>query len=104
MLRNLGVDASTIPGIVEAVIPRGNDASGETPYRPFTTRAKRALELALEKAAGLGHPWIGPEHLLLGLLDEAHGPAAQILKQLGVTADTARRETMRLVGTSSPQP
>lgn len=100
VLRNLGVDSSSIPGIVEAVVPCGKDAS-ETPYRPYTTGARQALELAHATASKLGHPWVGPEHLLLGLINEAHGPAAQILRQLGVTGDAARRETLRLLGTAS---
>jgi ATP-dependent Clp protease ATP-binding subunit ClpC len=62
------------------------------PDRPYTTRAKRALDLADTAADGLGHKYIGTEHLLLGLLDEKTGPAAQILNRLGVTADTVRHE------------
>ncbi len=62
------------------------------PDRPHTTRAKRALDLADTAADGLGHEYIGTEHLLRGFLDEKTGPAAQILNKLGVTGDAVRRE------------
>jgi hypothetical protein len=60
--------------------------------RPYTTRAKQALELADTAAERLGHPYIGTEHILIGLLDEKRGPAAQILTKLGVTAEGVREE------------
>ncbi|MGZ8378281.1 MAG: Clp protease N-terminal domain-containing protein [Gemmatirosa sp.] len=55
--------------------------------RPYTTRAQRALALAERTAATLGDELVGTEHLLLGLLAERTGPAAQILGHLGVTTD-----------------
>ena len=60
------------------------------PDRPFTSRAKQALSLADSNAARLGHEYIGTEHILLGLLEEKTGPAAQLLTHLGVTADRVR--------------
>jgi ATP-dependent Clp protease ATP-binding subunit ClpC len=53
--------------------------------RPYTTRAQRALALANTAAENLGDPFIGTEHVLLGLLDEKSGPAAQMLVHLGIT-------------------
>jgi len=53
--------------------------------RPFTTRAQRALALAHAAAESLGDPFVGTEHVLLGLLDEKTGPAAQMLVHLGIT-------------------
>lgn len=58
--------------------------------RPLTRRAQRAMTLADTQAAALGHEYIGTEHLLLGLLEERTGPAAQILEHLGVTAERVR--------------
>jgi len=58
--------------------------------RPFTTRALRALELADATAAQLGNEYVGTEHLLIGLLEEKTGPAAQILNHLGVSTDSVR--------------
>ncbi|MEO5798282.1 MAG: Clp protease N-terminal domain-containing protein [Gemmatimonadales bacterium] len=64
--------------------------------RPYTTRALRALELAEANAARLETPAVGTEHILLGLLEEETGPAAQLLNHLGVTIEDVRslwRET-----------
>ena len=67
--------------------------------RPFTTRAHRALALADEAAARLGHEYVGTEHLLVGLLEEKTGPAALILSQLGVTVDRVRSAWRGTTGT-----
>jgi ATP-dependent Clp protease ATP-binding subunit ClpA len=58
--------------------------------RPYSTRAQRALELAHGASAALGDEFVGTEHLLIGLLEERTGPAAQILNHLGVTSDQVR--------------
>ena len=58
--------------------------------RPYTTRARRALELAAANADRLGHEYVGTEHVLIGLLEEKTGPAAQILNHLGVTPESVR--------------
>ena len=68
------------------------------PVRPYTTRAQQALSLADTAAATLGHAYIGTEHILIGLLNEKGGPAAQILSKLGVTADGVRAELLRAAG------
>lgn len=59
-------------------------------HRPYSTRAQRALELADSASATLGNEYIGTEHLLIGLIEEKTGPAAQILAHLGVTTDHVR--------------
>lgn len=66
--------------------------------RPFTTRAQRALELADASAAQLGTPYVGTEHLLIGLIEEKTGPAAQILNHLGVTTDSFRKTWLEKTG------
>lgn len=58
--------------------------------RPYTTRAMRALELADATAAQLGTEYVGTEHLLIGLLEEKSGPAAQLLSHLGVTTERVK--------------
>jgi dihydroneopterin aldolase len=63
--------------------------------RPLTPRARRALELASEEALHLGHDYVGAEHLLLGLVRESKGVAAQVLYKLGVDPDGIRREVVR---------
>jgi ATP-dependent Clp protease ATP-binding subunit ClpA len=67
-------------------------------FERFTDRARRVLVLAQEEARLLGHPMIGSEHLLLGLVAERHGVAAQVLSRAGVDLELARDEVDRLVG------
>ncbi|HBK68646.1 MAG TPA: ATP-dependent Clp protease ATP-binding subunit ClpC, partial [Firmicutes bacterium] len=65
---------------------------------PFTPRAKRVLELALDEARQLGHNYVGTEHILLGLIREGEGVAAQVLKNLGVDLESARKQVFSLLG------
>jgi ATP-dependent Clp protease ATP-binding subunit ClpC len=65
---------------------------------PFTPRAKRVLELAVEEARALGHNYVGTEHLLLGLIREGEGVAAKVLLELGVDRKRVREETLKLLG------
>lgn len=66
--------------------------------RPFTTRAQHALQLADTAAAEFGVEYIGTEHLLIGLLEEKSGPAAQILNHLGVTSESVRTTWQKVTG------
>ncbi len=78
---------------------------GDQPYLgevPFTPRAKRVLELAVDEARQLGHNYVGTEHILLGLIREGEGVAAQVLKNMGADMETARKQVMRLLGGSMP--
>jgi ATP-dependent Clp protease ATP-binding subunit ClpC len=68
---------------------------------PFTPRAKRVLELAIEEARLLGHNYVGTEHLLLGLIREGEGVAAQVLAELGVDRKRVREEVLKLLGPST---
>ncbi len=90
VLRRLGVDPERVRADVERRVTRGNTmvATGQL---PFTPAAKRALELTLEEANALGHDRVREEHLLLGLLREGKGTAAQALAALGVTHDAVRK-------------
>jgi prophage maintenance system killer protein len=100
VLDELGISAVTVRGQVEAIIGRGPD----TPAGPipFTPRSKRVLELAQREAKGLGHNHVGTEHLLLGLVREGEGVAAQVLARLG--ADRARVVQQILQTLSHPPP
>ena len=69
---------------------------------PYTRAAKKVLELALTEARELNHGYVGTEHLLLGLLREGKGIAAEVLSDLGVTLEEARVETLRLLGSEMP--
>jgi hypothetical protein len=86
VLDQLGISAAMVRGQVEAIIGQGPDtAAGPIPLTP---RSKKVLELARREAKGLGHNYVGTEHLLLGLVREGEGVAVQVLARLG--ADRAR--------------
>ena len=69
---------------------------------PYTTRAKKVLELSMQEAHELSHSYVGTEHLLLGLLREEKGIAAQVLTSMGATLTGVRAEVIRLLGTEMP--
>jgi ATP-dependent Clp protease ATP-binding subunit ClpC len=97
VLTNLNVDLEQIQERIEESVRRGKAtiALGELPY---TSRAKKVLEFAMAEARELNHSYVGTEHLLLGLLREEKGIAAEVLNQLGVTLEEARRQTLKLLG------
>jgi ATP-dependent Clp protease ATP-binding subunit ClpC len=97
VLNNLGLDLERIRQEVENMVSAagGTMTIGEI---PFTPRAKRVLELAVEEARSLGHNYVGTEHLLLGLIREGEGVAAKVLLELGVDRKRVREETLKLLG------
>src|ERR687896_1226384 len=88
---------------IEETVKKGKAAAAAGPDLPYTSRAKKVLELAMSEARELNHSYVGTEHLLLGLLREEKGIAAQVLTDIGVNLDAARTETLRLLGTEMPQ-
>ncbi len=88
---------------IERLVEPGVD-TGKSGEIPFTPRAKKALELAGEEARAMGHNYIGTEHLLLGLIREGEGIAAQVLQGFGLTIDRVRTEVMNLLGAGIPGP
>src|ERR1700704_4506059 len=99
VLTNLNVDLEEIQQKIEETVKKGKAAAAAGPDLPYTSRAKKVLELAMSEARALNHSYVGSEHLLLGLLREEHGLAAQVLTAAGVTLDAARDETIRILGT-----
>ncbi|MXX55085.1 MAG: ATP-dependent Clp protease ATP-binding subunit [Gemmatimonadetes bacterium] len=97
VLGNLNVDLDQIHERVDESVRRGKAtiALGELPY---TNPAKKVLEFAMAEARELNHSYVGTEHLLLGLLRESKGIAAQVLNSLGVTIEEARSETLKVLG------
>ena len=97
VLNNLGLDLDRIRQEIENMVSAsgGTMTIGEI---PFTPRAKRVLELAVEEARSLGHNYVGTEHLLLGLIREGEGVAAKVLSELGVDRKRVREETLKLLG------
>jgi ATP-dependent Clp protease ATP-binding subunit ClpC len=72
-------------------------------FERFTDQARRVVVQAQEEARTLGHNYIGTEHILLGLLSEHEGPAAQVLSSLGINQDTAREQVVEIAGAGTGQ-
>lgn len=88
-----------VSGIIGAIA----DTLGMTRHDlPYTSRAKKVLELAMSEARALSHSYVGTEHLLLGLMREEKGIAAQVLTSMGMTVPALREEILRLLGTEMP--
>jgi ATP-dependent Clp protease ATP-binding subunit ClpC len=104
VLANLNVDLEEIQQKIEDSVKKGKAAAAAGPDLPYTSRAKKVLELAMSEARELNHSYVGTEHLLLGLLREEKGIAAQVLTDVGVNLEQARAETLRLLGSEMPQP
>jgi len=97
VLKNLGVDLHKVRVEVEKLVRAGPDmvTMGKLPQTP---RAKKVIEYAIEEARNLNHNYVGTEHLLLGLLREHDGVAAQVLMNLGLKLDEVREEVLNLLG------
>lgn len=102
VLKNLGVDIEKLRSEVEKLVQSGPDMVivGKLPQTP---RAKRAIEYAIEEARTFNHRYIGTEHILLGLLREKEGIAAQVLTNLGLNLDEVRREVCDTLGDKPAQ-
>jgi ATP-dependent Clp protease ATP-binding subunit ClpC len=103
VLQNLSVELDEIQQKIEETVKKGKAAQATGPDLPYTSRAKKVLELAMSEARELNHSYVGTEHLLLGLLREEKGIAAQVLTDAGVNLEAARAETLRILGTEMPQ-
>jgi ATP-dependent Clp protease ATP-binding subunit ClpA len=97
VLTRLGIDTQKVGRRIGEVIHPGRAPSHAGPDLPYTSRAKRVLELSTVEAKGLGHGYVGSEHLLLGLIAEEKGIAAQVLAHAGVTLEAAREEVRRIL-------
>ena len=97
VLKNLGVDLRKVRLEVEKLVKSGPEmvTMGKLPQTP---RAKRVIEYAIEEARNLNHNYVGTEHLLLGLLREQDGVAAQVLMNLGLRLEDVREEVLNLLG------
>jgi ATP-dependent Clp protease ATP-binding subunit ClpC len=95
-LEALGITHEAVRQQVEEIIGRGKQAPRAS-HIPFTPQAKKALELSLREALQIGHNYIGTEHILLGLIREGDGPAAQVLAGLGADLDRVRQQVIDLL-------
>ena len=94
-LESLGISLDAVRQQVEEVIGRGQQAPSG--HIPFTPRAKRVLELSLRESLQLGQGYIGPEHILLGLIRESGGVAAQVMVKLGADLNRVRPRVVELM-------
>jgi ATP-dependent Clp protease ATP-binding subunit ClpC len=110
-LESLGISLEAVRQQVKEIIGRGQQAPSG--HIPFTPRAKKVLELSLRESDGLDQNFIGTEHILLGLIREGSGVAAQVLVKLGADLDRARQQVVQLlhapagedlIGEGSPLP
>jgi len=94
-LEALGISLEGVRSQVEEIIGQGQQAPSG--HIPFTPRAKKVLELSLREALQLGHSYIGTEHILLGLIREGEGVAAQVLVKLGADLNRVRQQVIQLL-------
>src|SRR3974377_582282 len=102
VLKNLDIDLRKVLLEDEKLVKSGPDmvTMGKLPQPP---RAKKVIEYAIEEARNLGHNYVGTEHLLLGLLREKEGVAAQVLMNLGLKLEDVREEVLTLLGHNMDQ-
>ncbi len=101
-LESLNISLEAVRSQVEEIIGQGG--SSPSGHIPFTPRAKKVLELSLREALQLGHNYIGTEHILLGLIREGEGVAAQVLVKLGADLSRVRQQVIQLLsGYQGPQ-
>jgi ATP-dependent Clp protease ATP-binding subunit ClpA len=104
VLKNLDIDLRKIRLEVEKIVQHGPGGEQVVMGRlPHTPRARKVIDYSLEEARRLKHNYVGSEHLLLGMLREEEGVAAQVLIYLGLDLERARSEVTRLVGSSRSQ-
>ena len=94
-LESLGISLDAVRQQVEEIIGQGQQAPPG--HIPFTPRAKKVLELSLREALQLGHDYVGTEHILLGLIREGDGVAAQVLVKLGADLNRVRQQVIQLL-------
>ena len=94
-LESLGISLEAVRAQVEEIIGQGQQAP--MGHIPFTPRAKKVLEFSMREALQLNHPYIGTEHILLGLIREGEGVAAQVLIKLGADLNRVRNQVLQLL-------
>src|SRR3990170_2505512 len=94
-LESLGISLDAVREQVQEIIGQGQQAPSG--HIPFTPRAKKVLELSLREALQLGHNYIGTEHILLGLIREGEGVAAQVLTKMGADLNKVRQQVIQLL-------
>lgn len=103
VLTNLNVSLQAIRDVIESIVVPGREPvmMGRLPHSP---RARKAIDFSIEEARNLNHNYVGTEHMLLGLIREEEGVAAQVLTNCGVKLDAVREEVLKLLGHKMPGP
>jgi ATP-dependent Clp protease ATP-binding subunit ClpC len=96
IIEESGVRPDSLVETIYENVKRGTLARQDDPSLPYTSRAKKVLELAMKEASGLDHDYVGSEHALLGLIREEKGIAAQVLVDAGIDLDAAREQVRRM--------
>lgn len=104
VLEALELDVDAALAQIEALMKPGKATSHTGPDLPYTNRAKVVLEMAMKEARELDHPFVGSEHLLLGMLREGTGIAAEVLTSSGVTLKAARATMLDELGAPASDP
>jgi ATP-dependent Clp protease ATP-binding subunit ClpA len=94
-LESLGISLQAVRQQVEQIIGHGQQAPAG--HIPFTPRAKKVMELSLREALQLGHKYVGTEHILLGVIRDGEGPAAQVLANLGGDLNRVRQQVIQVL-------
>src|SRR5262249_21628036 len=103
VLKNLDIDLRKVRREVEKIIQHGPGGDPVVTVRlPLTPRSQKVIEYTIEEARNVNHHYVGPEHLLLGLLRESEGVAAQVLMNLGLKFEDVREEVLNLLGHNMP--
>jgi len=96
-LQFMDVDLARAADLVKSAVKSGPPEPTRGPDLPYTSRSKRVLELAMKEARDMNHSYVGTEHLLLGLIGEGQGLAAQVLDSLGVQLEKAREQVLAII-------
>ncbi len=104
VLESLGISPAIARQQVEEIIGQGQEVPSPSEGIPFTPRAKKVLELSLREALQLGDNYIGTEHILLGLMGERDGVAAQVLVRRGADLNRVRQQVIQLISHHEPPP
>ena len=99
VVREFGADPADVADRIKTTVRPGTSNRGRGPDLPYTSRAKKVLELAMQEARTFNHSYVGTEHLLLGLLAEEKGIAAQVLQSFGINLQAARQKVLEILGT-----
>jgi ATP-dependent Clp protease ATP-binding subunit ClpC len=97
VLKHLDVDMQSVPDEIDKLVKDGSNVLPKR-RRQQTRGAKRVIEYAMEEARDMEYHYVGTEHILLGLLREQQGVAAQVLMHLGVSSDATRKQVLQVVG------